>query len=293
MTLLPALFAGVIAGIGILLLVMGLTKRDPDDYDNALIEDKGRQSLLSRISEVDRLQLRILLGVGAAVVVGFLAFWPVALLLAFMGGFVSPTLVGAKARRDAAIARSEAVASWAEQLRDVISSSSGLQEAIVATADVSPLEIRDEVLRLRHGLAYEDLAILLERFAEELEDPAADQIVVSLILAARRRAGNLAELLSEVAQAAREEASMRMRTEVSRAQTYSDAKAATLIILGMMAFLLIFNPDYLEPFSSTEGQLVLAGVGFLWSLAVNGLAALAKVRRPDRILAEKPEAVPR
>lgn len=276
-----AVAAGLVAGLGLLLIVMGL-RRDQDRPDEDPVQSRTRP-LLEEFS--DRLPLRLGLGIGVAVAVGILTLWPVAILLAFLGGFVGPTIAGAKARREAAIARTEAIASWAEQLRDVIGSAAGLQEAISVTADVAPVEIRDEVRRIRNGLVYGDLPTLLRQFAVRLDDPAADQIVVSLVLAATRTSGNLTELLTEAAAAARAEASMRMRTEVARAQSYADARAATLIVLTMFGMLLIFNSEYLDPYNSFEGQVVLAGVGLLWAFAIQGLAALARVRRPDRVLA--------
>jgi Flp pilus assembly protein TadB len=205
--------------------------------------------------------------------------------LAFLGGVVTPTIAGAKSRRQAAIDKTEAIASWAEQLRDVIGSSAGLQEAISVTADVAPMAIRPDVQQIKYGMLFEDLATLLRRFADRLDDPAADQIVVSLVLATTRSAGNLTDLLDETAASARAEASMRMRAEVARAQSYADAKVATFVVLGMFGFLLVFNAEYLEPYGTFEGQLVLGVVGFLWAAAVQGLAALAKVRRPERVLA--------
>lgn len=276
-----AVAAGLMTGLGLLLIVMGLRRNQERPAEDPI--QRRTAPLLEEFS--DRLPLRLGLGVGVSIAVGILTLWPVAILLAFLGGFVGPTIAGAKARREAAIARTEAIASWAEQLRDVIGSAAGLQEAISVTADVAPVEIRDEVRRIRNGLVYGDLPTLLRQFAARLDDPAADQIVVSLVLAATRTSGNLTELLTEAAAAARAEASMRMRTEVARAQSYADARAATLIVLTMFGMLLIFNSEYLDPYDSFEGQVVLGGVGLLWAFAIQGLAALARVRRPDRVLA--------
>ncbi len=282
MSLEPAVIAGLLTGLGLLLIVMGLRRR-VDTPANRTEGPKARSAAVAELT--DRLGLRIGLGLGVAVAMGLLALWPVAIVLAFLGGYVAPTIAGAKARREAAVNKTEAIASWAEQLRDVIGSAAGLQEAISVTADLAPIEIRADVQQIRNGLLYEDLPMLLRQFAQRVDDPAADQIVVSLVLAATRSSGNLTDLLNETAVAARAEASMRMRMEVSRAQSYADAKAATYIVLGMFGFLLLFNSDYLEPYGTFEGQLVLGAVGLLWSFAVQGLAALARVRRPERVLA--------
>ena len=57
--------------------------------------------------------------------------------------WVAPMLVGVRRRRDRLTRRSEAVAAWAEMLRDTIASHAGSQEAIAVTARVAPAPIRD------------------------------------------------------------------------------------------------------------------------------------------------------
>lgn len=275
---------GAVAGLGLVVILTSLFATPSVDGDRA-VSPGGSGWGSGVVAEVrDRLGLRVGLGCAAGAVMGVLALWPVAILMAFCGGFVAPTIAGAKARRDASVRRTEAIASWAEQLRDVIGSAAGLQEAISVTAEVAPIEIRSEVARIKAGLTYEDLPTLLRRFGDEVADPAADQVVVSLVVAATRTSGNLVELLTQAAAAARAEASLRLRTEVARAEAYADARNASLIVVVMFGLLLVFNSSYLEPYGTLEGQLVLAGVGVLWAAAVQGLAALARVRRPERIL---------
>jgi Flp pilus assembly protein TadB len=277
MNLLVAVVVGAGVGVGVLLVLLGLQRHEPSD--------DRRRPPWHRLERIDQLNLRLGLAVAFTVVAWFLTAWPVALALAFVGGFVTPTLVGAKKRRREAVTRTEAVAGWAEQLRDIIASAAGLNEAIAATSAVAPLPIRTDVQNLARRLRYQPLPDLLRQFAADVDDPAADQIAAALTVASERRAQNLTELLSEVATAAREEASMRMRTETARAQTYSDVRAVTFIVLAVFLFLLLTNRGYLEPFGSLTGQLVLALVGLMWAGAIQGLAALAVVRRPTRVLA--------
>lgn len=277
MNLLVAVIVGVGVGVGLLLVFLGLQRHEP--------AEQNRPSPWHRLERIDQIKLRLGLAVAFTFVAWFLTAWPVALALASVGGFVTPTLVGAKKRRREAVTRTEAVAGWAEQLRDIIASAAGLNEAIAATSAVAPLPIRTDVQNLARRLRYQPLPDLLRQFAADVDDPAADQIAAALTVASERRAQNLTELLSEVAAAAREEASMRMRTETARAQTYSDVRAVTFIVFAVFLFLLLTNRGYLEPFDSFAGQSVLAVVGLMWAAAIQGLAALAVVRRPTRVLA--------
>lgn len=271
---LVAMGAGLGFGVGVLLVVLGLigTVRG------------GHEEPLRAMPRIDRLRLRATLAVAGAIVAFVLTGWPVASVLAAAAGFVAPTLVGAKRRRQADIDKIEAIATWAEQLRDTIGAAAGLQEAIAVTARVAPREIRPAVQELAAGMRRNRLADQLRLFAQRLGDPAADQVVVALILASEKRGQHLTRLLSDVADAGRDDVTMRTRTETSRAQIYNDAKVVTGIVLGMFAFMLAFNRDYLAPFDRLGGQLVLAVVGVLWAVALYGIAELSVVRRPPRLL---------
>lgn len=288
MSFLAALLAGLGAGTGLLLVILGV--RGVEERDEDRIGER-RVNFLKRVEAIDRLRLRVWLGLGAAVCMTFVARWPVAIVLAGLAGFTSPTIAGAAKRRNAAIAQTEAVAAWAEQLRDTIGAAAGLQEAIAVTSRVAPREIRSDVQELARGMRRRPLPDLLVEFASRVDDPAADQVAIALMMASQRRGQNLTVLLSEVAEAAREEATMRMRTETSRAQTYSDAKAVTGIVLGVFLLLLLVNRGYLQAFDAMTGQVVMAVVGLMWGFAVYGIAELSKVRRPPRILSIEQDAL--
>ena len=281
--ILVVMLAGSGFGLGLLLIILGLRGAE------RTVTSRRTTRVGPRF---DRLRLRLGLAVAGGLLLWVASGWPVGMLLAAVGGFVAPTLAGAKKRRQSAIAKIEAVAGWAEQLRDTIGAAAGLQEAIAVTARVAPLEIRPAVRELAAGMRRNDLSSELRRFAETVEDAAADQIVVALILASERRGQNLTHLLSDVAAAAREDATMRIRTETARAQTYSDARVVSTIVVGMFAFMLVFNRGYLDPFDRWAGQAVLATVGSLWALALYGIAQLSVVRRPPRLLVAGVEAGP-
>ena len=84
----------------------------------------------------ENLVLRVALGVGTAVVVGIVTRWPMAAVLLGTGRFLAPSLLGGEAQRKAKLDRVEAVASWAEMLRDTMAGSGGLEQSIIATAGI-------------------------------------------------------------------------------------------------------------------------------------------------------------
>jgi len=220
----------------------------------------------------------VALGLGWA-----LTGWPAAGLLAAAAAGIAPMLRGVGRRRDEVNARSDALASWAEMLRDTISSHAGLREAIAVTARVAPIPIRTEVQRLSVRAERQSLPDALRTFASEVNDPVADLIVASMIIAAERQAQRLADLLSEIAVAARDQAAMTMRVETGRARTYASSKALVVISLGMAAVLMFFSPTFMEPYDSFTGQLVMIGIGALFAGALWGLVELGRPAASPRL----------
>lgn len=226
---------------------------------------------------------------GLAVVLGSLGWvatgWPAVGAMTATVGAIAPSLLDARRARIESQARTDALAGWAEMLRDTIRSHAGLREAIGVTAPVAPEAIRGSVQRLAARAERESLSVGLRRFGQEVEDPIGDLIVAALSVAADGQARNLPALLSEIASSARAEAHMRMRVETGRARTYSSSRALVIITLGLSASLLIFASDFMRPFASFWGQLVLLVITGLFGGAVWGLIALGRPATSPRLLA--------
>ncbi len=153
----------------------------------------------------DRGALRFGLAAGAGVLAGAVTRWPVGALLAVGAGAMLPALASGRAVRQAAVARAEAIAAWAEMLRDTLAGAAGLEQAIIASAPVAPAPIRPQVLGLAARLDRHPLPAALEAFADDLADPTADLVVASLLLASRTQARRLGELLGTLARGARDD----------------------------------------------------------------------------------------
>ena len=276
MTTLVAALLGSLVGLGVLLIVAGARGVHP-----GATRDVRHLGALS----IERLNLRVALALGAALAVYTLTRWPVGALAAAIFGWAGPTLVGAHARRRREVERIEAVARWAEQLRDTMSAAAGLHEALGVTARVAPLAIRPEVQDLAVALRHEPLTVALRRFAARLDNPAGDQVAVALILAAERHGARLSDVLSRVAAASRAEVALRLRIEAQRARTYSQARLISGVIVGVVLTYVALNRAYLAPFGTPAGQLMLAVVCGLWFVSFWGLVRLADLEPGERILA--------
>jgi Flp pilus assembly protein TadB len=196
-------------------------------------------------------------------------------------------LGGAK-RHSVAVGRIEAIAGWAEMLRDTMAGSAGLEQAIVATAPLAPVPIRVEVTTLAIRLEGERLAPALRAFADEVADPTCDLVVAALILAAEHQAQRLGELLGSLAAAARDQATMRLRVEAGRARTRTSVKvivgATGTLVLGLA----LFNRGYLAPYDTAVGQLVLLLVGGIFAIAFVWLSRMTRPASVERFLNESP-----
>ena len=244
-----------------------------------------QRSTVRRPISWDQLWWRGGLVLAAAAAGWALTGWPAAGVLAGGAAAVAPLLSGTRRRRDELNAKSEALASWAEMLRDTITAHAGLREAIALTARVAPAPIRKEVQLLAVRAERESLTTALRRFAVEVADPVADLIVASLVIAAERQAQRLAELLTQIAGSAREQSAMRLRVETGRARTYASSRALVAITFGLAVILLVFSPTFMSPYDSATGQIVLMAIGGLFAGALWALVQLGRPVTPPRLLA--------
>jgi len=218
---------------------------------------------------------------GAAVVVGVLlglvSGWPALGLLGAAGTLGLPELWRTTAGRQTA-ARQESLAAWTEMLRDTVQASVGLHQAMTVAARVAPPAIAAEVGRLADRLASGvPPAEALARLAEELADPAADQVVCALTLASTAQAEHLGDLLGALAEATREEVALRLRIDALQAASRSAVRSIAVCSVGFALVLLVASRSYLAPFGTPAGELVLLGAGLL---DASGLWLLGRMTRP-------------
>lgn len=262
------------ATTGLLLIVAGergllprferKTKRGPNDTSS------------------DHMTLRVVLGAAGFVLAFALTRWPVAALYCGIGGLCLPTLALARRRRREAVERVEAIAAWAESLRDTMAASAGIQEALRASARVAPAPIQTEVRDLALRLQHQSVSRSLRRFAADMAHPLSDMIVASLLLATSRHAGSLQPVLAQTAKAARDSAAMSRQVESRRARTYSQARLAAWISALMVLFLVLARRAFLAPYDTVGGQIaliVICGVFFLSGLSLYLLARPVQPRR--------------
>lgn len=274
---------GLGIGLGLWLIIRGWT-RPPTPR---------RASPRQQRASDRHLMLRLLACVAVAVFAGALTGWVVGALLAGVAAWWLPRLLGPDRQAAARVARFEAIASWAEMLRDTLSAAAGLEQAILVTAPLVPDPIRPPVTAATHRLLAGDrLAPVLRQLADELADPTADLVLSALVIAAEQRARDLAELLGSLAKAARDHAALRMSINASRTQARSEVRITVGVTVAFALGLLLLDRHYLAAYNSGAGQLVLLVVGALFAAGLGLTQRIARIPEPERFLALTPAADP-
>ena len=170
----------------------------------------------------------------------------------------------------AQIRRVEAMEEWTRSLAGVLGAGVGIEQALTATLRSTPDPIKPEVTALVARLrARWDTETALRAFADDLNDVTGDLVAANLILAARRRNRSLASVLQGVAESVAEDVASRRKVEAGRAKPRGSARLVSGISLGFL-LLLLFTGDYVAPYATPIGQVLLAillaayAAGLLW-----------------------------
>jgi tight adherence protein B len=261
-----AALLGVGFGVGILAVVVGASRTGP-------VAQRRVSVRLTREQLV-----RIGIAAFIAVLIGLLTRWPVGAALAAVAAYALPIALGSDRAAAKALARTEAVAVWAEMLRDNLSAAAGLEQAIVVTAPFAPAPIRDDISDLAAALRLgQRLPVALTELRGRIDDPTGRVVVRALLQASQRQSRQLSELLSELASGARARANLRLKIAPGHAKIRTNARIITGFTVAMAAGLIVLNPTFLRPYDSLAGQLALLVVGVVFAAGFLGIASLAKV----------------
>ncbi len=272
-----ALLCGAVVGGAVLLLIVAIRGTEPREETPSVFRRGNAESRKNLI--------RLGVGIGAGLIVLVVTRWLVLAVALGLLAAMADRFFGGTGEERRAIERLDALATWTEALRDTIAGAVGLEQAIPATAvNAAPaikpgLNLLVDRLRIR-----EPLPSALMRFADDLNDPSADLIVAALVLNARLRGPGLREVLSALADSAREELDVRRKVAAERRSTRRSVQVVVAITLVMAAGLVLFNPTYVKPYTSFIGQFVLFIVIALYAVGLVWLRKLAKIEVPDRFL---------
>ena len=228
---------------------------------------------------------RLTLVLAAALAVYLLTGWPVGALLAAAAAWFLPAMLGPDRDHTRRLAVIDSVAAFTEMLRDTLTASAGLNQALTVASAHAPEPIRPAATRLAERIAQRGTTTrqALHAFADQIADPTADLVALALASASEHPTRDLAALLSSLATTAREQAAMRTRIAVARARTRTAVRIVTGTTLALAAVLLLADRHYLAPYNTAAGQLVLLITGILFGLGFSWLRRLGAVPEPGRL----------
>lgn len=227
----------------------------------------------------------LVLVLAAALAVYLLTGWPVGALLGAAAAWFLPAMLGPDRDHARRLALIDAVAAFTEMLRDTLTASAGLNQALTVASAHAPAPIRPAATRLAAQI--EDRGTTtrqaLHTFADEIADPTADLVALALASASEHPTRDLGGLLSSLATTAREQAAMRTRIAVARARTRTAVRIVTGTTLALAGVLLLADRHYLAPYHTAAGQLTLLITGVLFGLGFSWLRKLGTVPQPARL----------
>ncbi len=229
----------------------------------------------------DARRLRTLLTIGLAIgMVGWLfTGWLILVILAPAALVGLPVLLTPPATATP-VAKLEAMEEWTRSLAGVLTVGVGLEQAITATVKSTPDALRPEVTTLVARLRARWTTIdALRAFADDLDDATGDLIASSLILGATRRGSGLAAVLEGLAATVAQDVQVRRKIEADRSKPRTTARMVTIVTLIALGFL-AFNQDYIEPYGTVMGQIILV---ILLSCYVLCLLWMRQITRPSAL----------
>ncbi len=267
-------------GLGVLLIIQGI---------------RGRRVLpdlkLGDGVRADRLIAWIAGALVASLVILAVTGWPVAAVATFAAVLRGRTLLGGDGQRATSIARTQAIASWTEMIRDNMAGAAGLEQALMATGDVAPAPIAAEVRRFARRLEDTALPDALALLGDDIDHPSADLVVAALANAARMEGRDLGALLSRLAESIRGDVRMRLRVEVGRARIRTSARIVVGVTVFTIVFMYVFSRQLLDVYDTPTGQLWLLVVLGIFGLGAWMLNHYSQIEMPERFSARRDRTI--
>jgi Flp pilus assembly protein TadB len=280
------LFLGAGTAAGILLVATAVVPGWRPDPDAAPRWRRRRPgvSVTERSRRGRRRTRRAAVAAAAGLLVLLYLRIPAAALLVAALAWVGPTLLAGAAEAEAAIARLEALGDWTRRVADLMSTGAGLEQAMEASVATCPPPVAVEVAALVARLAARwPTEAALRAFADDLID--ADEVVGALILAAgTERGAGLRRALVALAEATEARVRARREVEADRAKPRSGARTVMLIIGVSVAGVLAAGRQFLTPYRTITGEVVLLVDGLLFLAALAWMRSLSRTPAEPRLL---------
>jgi hypothetical protein len=141
------------------------------------------------------------------------------------------------------------------------------------------------VTRLAAGLSSPrgDRQQALRRFADDIDDPLGDMVVIALGIAATAPSQRTPDMLRVLARQLADDVAARRRIETDRAEPRSEARTIVIVQVLFVAAVAAFT-SYAKVYGTVTGQLVLAVLVAIVIGALVMLRRLSITPNPARLL---------
>ena len=228
----------------------------------------------------------ILAGVAAASLVVAVSGWIIpSVVVGAIVGWLADSIRRGRGGVDRGVECTEALASWVENVRDVLHSGNQPVGAIGATTETCPPSIRPHVRLLFARLsAGQPAEVAFRRFADDMDEPLADLVAVGLLIAVSRGA-ETEDVLSALATQARHQADRRRIVEAERAPMRREVWMVSLVMCALLGGVFVFaRSSYLNAYDDVSGQIFLAFVLVGYGALLVWVGRLATFPQPSRFL---------
>lgn len=273
---------GAAVAAGLLLAALGMLPR-------ITLSTRSSTPVHSRVatgvrSKATRAQL---LRIVASVTLGLLGLavtgWPIMLAIGPLAVLGLPALLATPPARELELLT--ALDRWVRTLTASLPTGRSIADAIRLSARQVPDDLAPHVelliLRLDERWSTWDA---LRAMADDLDNPHADAVVASLMLAARRGGTGATATLRGISDSLQERLRAMRDIEAERAKPRVVVRQVTIITVAVLTLALLAGRDFFAPYSSPLGQAVLAALIAAYAGSLVLMRRVTRARRRERIL---------
>ncbi|HWO73764.1 MAG TPA: type II secretion system F family protein [Dehalococcoidia bacterium] len=271
-------------GLGVLLVFLSATsgprlQKEGRPSAAARLEEFLRQAGVEGVNARDFLLLSLGAGLATAAVSLLALGWPVVSLALFGVGLALPAWYfrNRADRRKAQV--QAALADAVDALRAGVRTGMSVEEGLAGLAHNGPEILRPVLSELSRDMRLAGFEDAVGRARERMADPVFDTVASALVMSHRVGGRNLSAVLDGLGRAVRQSVQVQGEVRAQQAKNVLSARIIAALPVVLVFFVRGVNPGYLEPFSSPEGQFVMALC--LTSAAIGYGAMLWATRLPE------------
>lgn len=262
--------AGAAVGLGIMLLIAGLVKRERSAPAGHAGRDASWRRRWRAVSKRQRGWMMFSAAAGA--VAALATGWPLLLVLVPAVLIVLPGLLSAPPQPEIEVLAG--LDRWVRLISTSLTSGKSIRDAIFATRSQAPEVLREPISRLVTRLDQRwAMRDALFAMADELGIADADAVLAAMSVAANRGGAGARVTLGALTDTLQDRLSALREIAAERAKPRAVVRQVTLITMAVLGLAVLMSPGFFAPYATGLGSLLAAGLAFAY------LGCLVMLRR--------------